>query len=64
MAERRDNLPRHTRSLGNIAIQVAIVVVIAGLVYGAVVDATQNLARAHIASASGTTRRVSISARR
>jgi general L-amino acid transport system permease protein len=53
MAERRDNLPRHTRSLGNIAIQVAIVVVIAGLVYGAVVDATQNLARAHIASGFG-----------
>ncbi len=53
MAERRDNLPRHTRSLGNIAIQVAIVVVIAGLVYGALVDATQNLARAHIASGFG-----------
>ena len=53
MAERRDNLPRYTRSLSNIAIQVAIVVVIAGLVYGALVDATQNLARAHIASGFG-----------
>jgi general L-amino acid transport system permease protein len=53
MAERRHNLPRHTRSLGNIAIQVAIVVVIAGLIYGAVVDAAQNLARAHIASGFG-----------
>ncbi len=53
MAERRRNLPRHARSLGNIAIQVAIVVVIAGLIYGAVVDAAQNLARAHIASGFG-----------
>jgi general L-amino acid transport system permease protein len=53
MAERRHNLPRHTRSLGSIAIQVGIVVVIAGLIYGAVVDAAQNLARAHIASGFG-----------
>ena len=53
MAERRHNLPRHARSLGNIAIQVGIVVVIAGLIYGAVVDAAQNLARAHIASGFG-----------
>src|SRR5271167_3567394 len=53
MAERRYNLPRHTRSLGSIAIQVGIVVVIAGLIYGAVVDAAQNLARAHIASGFG-----------
>ncbi|MGA8864851.1 MAG: amino acid ABC transporter permease [Gallionella sp.] len=53
MAERRHNLPRHARNLGNIAIQVGIVVVIAGLIYGAVVDAAQNLARAHIASGFG-----------
>ena len=53
MAERRHNLPRHARSLGNIAIQVGIVVVIAGLIYGAVVDAAQNLARSHIASGFG-----------
>jgi general L-amino acid transport system permease protein len=53
MAERRQNLPRHARSLGNIAIQVGIVVVIAALVYGAAVSATQNLARAHIASGFG-----------
>ncbi len=52
MAERR-HLPRHTRSLGSIAIQVGIVVVIAGLIYSAVVDAAQNLARAHIASGFG-----------
>jgi general L-amino acid transport system permease protein len=53
MVERRHNLPRHTRTLGSIAIQVGIVVVIAGLIYGAAVDAAQNLARAHIASGFG-----------
>jgi general L-amino acid transport system permease protein len=53
MAERIDNLPRHTRSLGSIAIQAAIVVLIVGLVYWAALDAGQNLARAHIASGFG-----------
>ncbi len=53
MAEIIDNLPRHTRSLGSIAIQAAIVVLIVGLVYWAALDAGQNLARAHIASGFG-----------
>ena len=53
MAEIIDNLPRHTRSLGSIAIQAAIVVLIVGLVYWAALDAAQNLARAHIASGFG-----------
>ena len=53
MAERIDNLPRHTRSLGSIAIQAAIVVLIVGLVYGAAFDAAQNFSRAHIASGFG-----------
>ena len=53
MAEIIDNLPRHTRSLGSIAIQAAIVVLIVGLVYWAALNAAQNLARAHIASGFG-----------
>jgi general L-amino acid transport system permease protein len=53
MAQRIDHLPRRGPSLGSIAIQAAIIVVIIGLVYGAVLDAAQNLARAHIASGFG-----------
>ncbi len=53
MVERINNLPRHARSLGSIAVQAAIVVLIIGLAYGAALDAAQNLARAHIASGFG-----------
>jgi general L-amino acid transport system permease protein len=46
-------LPRPTRRLGSIAIQIAIVVVIGVLADGAIYDAVQNLAKAHIASGFG-----------
>ncbi len=39
--------------IGNLALQILIVVVVAGLAYGAVINAAQNLARAHIASGFG-----------
>jgi general L-amino acid transport system permease protein len=44
---------RRPRRFGNIAIQVAIVVVIGVLADGAIYDAVQNLAKAHIASGFG-----------
>jgi len=47
------DLPRHTRRLGSVALQIAIVAVIGGLAYGAVLNAVQNLSRAHIASGFG-----------
>ncbi len=53
MVERINNLTRHARSLGSIAVQAAIVVLIIGFAYGAALDAAQNLARAHIASGFG-----------
>ena len=46
-------MPRHTRRLGSVALQIAIVAVIGGLAYGAVLNAAQNLSRAHIASGFG-----------
>jgi general L-amino acid transport system permease protein len=45
--------PRRTRRFGSIAIQIAIVVVIGVLADGAIYDAVQNLAKAHIASGFG-----------
>src|ERR1700691_1961006 len=42
--------PRHARRLGNIAVQVALVVIVVGLFYAAAVNAARNLAAAHIAS--------------
>ena len=45
--------PRHTRRLGNIAIQIITLAVIGSLAYAAVFEAVQNLARAHIASGFG-----------
>ncbi len=45
--------PRHARRLGNIAVQVALVVVVGGLFYAAAVNAARNLAAAHIASGFG-----------
>jgi general L-amino acid transport system permease protein len=49
----RKDLPRHTRHLGSVALQIAIVLVIGGLAYAAAFNAAQNLARAHIASGFG-----------
>ena len=46
-------LPRPTRRFGGTALQVAIVIVVVGLAYGAVHNAALNLARAHIASGFG-----------
>jgi general L-amino acid transport system permease protein len=45
--------PRHARRLGNIAVQVALVVIVGGLFYAAAVNAARNLAAAHIASGFG-----------
>jgi general L-amino acid transport system permease protein len=45
--------PRRTRRFGSIAIQIAIVVVIGVIADGAIYDAVQNLAKAHIASGFG-----------
>ena len=45
--------PRRARRFGSIAIQIAIVVVIGVLADGAIYDAVQNLAKAHIASGFG-----------
>jgi general L-amino acid transport system permease protein len=53
MAENAQNLPRHARRLGSVALQVAIIVAIGALAYGAALNAAQNLARAHIASGFG-----------
>jgi general L-amino acid transport system permease protein len=53
MAEKAQNLPRHTRRIGSVALQIAIVFVIGGLAYAAVLNASQNLSRAHIASGFG-----------
>ena len=44
---------RHTRRFGNIALQIALVVVIGGLAYAAAHNAAQNLANAHITSGFG-----------
>jgi general L-amino acid transport system permease protein len=49
----RQYTPRRTRRFGGIAIQIAIVVVIGVLADGAIYDAVQNLAKAHIASGFG-----------
>jgi general L-amino acid transport system permease protein len=46
-------LPRPRRRFGGIAIQIAIVVVIGVVADGAIYDAVQNLAKAHIASGFG-----------
>src|SRR5580693_6698392 len=52
-AASRQPLRRHTRRLGNVAIQLVTLAIIAGLADGAIFDAVQNLTRAHIASGFG-----------
>src|SRR6516164_1530717 len=44
---------RHTRRLGNIAIQIVALAIIVALADGAIFEAVQNLARAHITSGFG-----------
>src|SRR6201998_2540261 len=44
---------RHTRRLGNIAIQLVTLAIIVALADGAIFEAVQNLARAHITSGFG-----------
>src|SRR5262245_2550713 len=44
---------RHTRRLGNIAIQLVTLAIIVALADGAIFEAAQNLARAHMASGFG-----------
>jgi len=45
--------PQQMRRVGRLALQLALVIAIAALAYAAVVNAAQNLARAHIASGFG-----------
>jgi len=44
---------RQARRFGNIALQAALVAVVGGIAYAAIVNAAQNLAHAHIASGFG-----------
>src|ERR1700692_531422 len=53
MAETAKSSSRHARRFGNIALQVALVAVVGGLAYAAIVNAAQNLAHTHIASGFG-----------
>jgi len=53
MANNVRGLPRPPRYLSGIAVQIALIVLVAGLVAGAAFDAAQNLTRAHVASGFG-----------
>ncbi len=53
MTDKTQTMPRRARRVGSVAVQLALLAVIAGLTYGAVVNAAQNLARAHVASGFG-----------
>jgi general L-amino acid transport system permease protein len=53
MTDEAQTVPRRTRRLGGVAIQIGLVVLVAALAYGAILNAAQNLARAHIASGFG-----------
>jgi len=44
---------RRPRRLGSVAVQLGLVLLIAGLAYAAIINAAQNLSRAHIASGFG-----------
>jgi len=46
-------LPHRPHRIGGIVLQIAFIVVIAGLAYGVTLNVAQNLARAHIASGFG-----------
>src|ERR1700722_14377991 len=53
MADSARPSSRNARRFGNLALQIAAVAIIGGLVYAAIVNAAQNLAQAHIASGFG-----------
>jgi general L-amino acid transport system permease protein len=48
-----EGMPHHARRLGGVLLQIVLLVFIAALAYGAIVNAVQNLARAHVASGFG-----------
>jgi general L-amino acid transport system permease protein len=52
-ASSRNDSSRNARRFGNIALQVAIVAVVGGVIYAAIVNAAQNLAQAHVVSGFG-----------
>jgi general L-amino acid transport system permease protein len=52
-ASSRSGSSRNARRIGNIALQVALVAVVGGVAYAAIVNAAQNLAQAHIVSGFG-----------
>src|SRR3984957_7975224 len=52
-ASSRNDSSRNARRIGNIALQVALVAVVGGVAYAAIVNAAQNLAQAHIVSGFG-----------
>ena len=49
----RHDPTRYARRFGSVAVQIALVALIVGLAYGAILNVAQNLARAHIASGFG-----------
>jgi general L-amino acid transport system permease protein len=53
MADMGKVFTRFRRRLGSIALQAALVAIVGGLAYGAIVNAAQNLAHAHIATGFG-----------
>lgn len=46
-------LPRRRRRLGSVGVQIGLVVIVLGVAYAAILNAAQNLARAHVASGFG-----------
>jgi general L-amino acid transport system permease protein len=52
-ASSRSDSSRNARRIGNIVLQVALVAVVGGVAYAAIVNAAQNLAQAHIVSGFG-----------
>ena len=53
MSDLAHRLPRKTRHIGNIALQVGLLLLVAALVAAAAINAARNLANAHIASGFG-----------
>jgi len=45
MTDAAHEAPRRRRRLGSVAVQIGLVVIIAALAYGAILNAAQNLAR-------------------
>src|ERR1700693_4729746 len=53
MAELSRPALRHTRQIRDIALQLALIIIVGWLAYGAIVNAAHNLAKAHIGSGFG-----------